>query len=107
MTIEANHPRVTEHHQDQPQHPTPPPLPKGALSHDEIVKRMTYQKPTPLATTLHEEVTRRCIEMAEFLNTLPPCREVSLAQTHLEEVRSWANAGIARNHDRLGDRGAE
>lgn len=68
---------------------------------EQIRDLFVYHQPTEVARQFHRLVTEHSIEMAEFLNTLPECREVSLAFTHLEEVRTWANAAIARNHDKL------
>ena len=37
-------------------------------------------------------------ELAELIfGVTPPCREQSLAKTHLEDALMWANAAIARN----------
>lgn len=68
---------------------------------EEIRRLFNYHKPTELAVKYHANVTEMCIGVAEFLNSLPEGRELSLAFTHLEEVRTWANAAIARNHDKL------
>lgn len=67
----------------------------------ELEALFTYHPPTKRAAELHAEVRDHCLTFARFINALPDCREVSLALTTLEEVRSWANAAIARNHDRL------
>lgn len=68
---------------------------------EQIVDMFTYHQPTERARELHKQVTERCIEFAEFINTLPESRDTALAFTHLEEVRTWSNSAIARNHDKL------
>jgi hypothetical protein len=46
---------------------------------------------------LHQEVRKRCLDLALFIDqSLPDCREKSLAVTKLEEVMYWTNAGVAR-----------
>ncbi len=71
------------------------------LTNEEIHLRFEYQKPTERAKLKHGEVSEMCINMAIYLSTLPECRELSLAFTHLEEVRTWANSAIARHHEEL------
>lgn len=37
-------------------------------------------------------------EFAELIDTnIPPCRELSIAQTKIEEAMMWARAAVARN----------
>lgn len=68
----------------------------------DIKDRVTYHAPTEKAVSLHG-VVRSGTEglMASFSDILPSCRESSLAITKLEEAMFWANAAIARNHDKL------
>jgi len=72
------------------------------LTIQQIEDAVTYHKPTAEAIECHTEV-RECIKTALHIinNTLPDCREKSLAITKIEEAMFWANAGIARNHDKL------
>lgn len=72
------------------------------MNADEIHKRHSYQKPTEKAAELHEFVNITTENVAlRFEDMLPEGREKALVHTHLEEVRFWANASIARNHDKL------
>lgn len=72
------------------------------LSPEEINRRVTYHAPTPEAITRHGKV-RAIIErtLAEIDDVVPDCREKSIVITELETAMFWANAGIARNHDKL------
>lgn len=66
------------------------------MTHDEIKARFNYHKPDANRLALHQEVTKKTEELAHVLaDLLPDCREASLAITHLEECRMWANAAIA------------
>lgn len=69
---------------------------------EEIFHRCHYHPPSKDAMILHEN-TREDIEdlMNVFVSRLPECRETSLALTKLEEAMFWANAAIARNHDKI------
>ena len=74
-----------------------------ALTPKDIHLRHSYQAPTPLVAELHESVNSVTEGAAQALEVLlPECREKALAHTKLEEVRFWANAAVARNHDKLG-----
>lgn len=47
---------------------------------------------------LHGDVRYACATVAvKLVRELPPCRELSLALTKLEEAMMWANAAIARH----------
>jgi hypothetical protein len=72
------------------------------LTDEEIQRRHHYQTPTEKAKELHHEVNESTTAMAlAFEHTLPEGREKSIVHTKLEEVRMWANAAIAHNHDKL------
>lgn len=72
------------------------------LTPDEIHKRHSYQRPTEAAAQMHEWVNGLTEMLARnFEDRLPEGREKALVHTHLEEVRFWANAAIARNHEKL------
>jgi hypothetical protein len=72
------------------------------LTDEEIKRRTTYHAPTPEAIGKHEMV-RGIVTDALFQTdtNIPDCREKSLAITKLEEYMFWANAAIARNHEKL------
>lgn len=72
------------------------------LTKDEIKHRVHYHPPTDAAKAKHEGV-RDAIEqaIAAMAAFVPESREQSLSITKLEEAMFWANAGIARNHDKL------
>lgn len=56
-----------------------------------------YQTPTPEGVQQITAVRESCKALYDVLNTLPACRERSLAITKLEEVSMWANKGIVFN----------
>lgn len=53
-----------------------------------------YHRPDESQIAEITKVREGCKALFEILNTLPPCRERSLAHTKLEEVSMWANKGI-------------
>ena len=58
----------------------------------------TYHKPNEEQPKRYELIRTTSKELSKILNeNCPPSRELSLAQTKLEEVIFWANASIARN----------
>lgn len=68
----------------------------------ELEKRFLYQPAGPIARELHPQVSELTLELAKKLCRLTPAsRQRSLALTHLEEVRMWANAAIACNQELL------
>lgn len=72
------------------------------MTFEEIQNRVNYHRPTEEAVGRHERVRGVIFEALEKISeAVPPCREQSLAITKLEEAMFWANAGIARNHDKL------
>ncbi len=72
------------------------------LTKEEIKRRVTYHPPTPAALERHQAM-RESVEttLANVAAFVPESREQSIAITKLEEALFWANAGIARNHDKL------
>lgn len=57
-----------------------------------------YQKPKADQPPRYEAIAQHCVKLAEvILASCPPSRERSLALTHLQETRMWANASIALN----------
>lgn len=72
------------------------------LTSDQIKQRIHYHPPSEEAVKRHTAI-REAIEnvLSEICAVVPEGREQSLALTKAEEVMFWANAGIARNHDKL------
>ena len=69
---------------------------------EELEHRFRYSKSNEEALRRHSRVTEATLELAKELRDLvPESRGLSLALTSLEEVRMWANQGIATNHDKL------
>lgn len=57
-----------------------------------------YQRPTEKQVDRITLVREACKDLYDLLlDTLPNCRERSLAITKLEEVSMWANKGIVFN----------
>lgn len=71
------------------------------LTKEEIESRALYHPPSKEAVSRHQEIRSLYEGAAKLTNMLPDGRETSLAQTKLEEWMFWANAAIARNHDKL------
>jgi len=64
----------------------------------DIDNRFTYHSPNPLQAELHEKIRGLFKSLAHELNAnLPPCRELSMAITKLDQAMMVTNAGIARN----------
>ncbi len=61
--------------------------------------RLTNHPPVNEETGVQlDAVTSTCIAVGDFIiDTVPECREQSLALTRLEEMSMWMKAGIARN----------
>ncbi len=58
----------------------------------------TYHPPTANQPARYTMIRDEAKKLCHLLDcNCPPSRELSLAQTHLEEVVMWANAAIARN----------
>lgn len=75
--------------------------------YDDHAKRFNYHPPSNDEIKRRHEVARtRLREVADEIGSLlPPSRELSLFVTKLEEAMFWANAAIARNHDKISDPG--
>lgn len=68
----------------------------------ELEKRFLYQVAGPSAKWRHVAVSAMTLDLAKRLaDMIPQTRQLSLALTHLEEVRMWANAAIACNQELL------
>lgn len=62
----------------------------------ELDNRFRYHRPTQDAIDLHGQVTEDTLALAKKLRDIcPEGRNLSLALTHLEDVRMRANAAIA------------
>ncbi len=72
------------------------------LTNEEIERRITYHPPSAAARRRHDAVRAQIRMTMQRMNVeLPSCREMSIVMTKLEEAMYWANAAIARNHDKL------
>lgn len=68
------------------------------MSNLDLDTRFTYHPPKPGQPEIYKQLRDTAKEFAKSIEALaPPCREQSLAITHLEEVVFWANAAIARH----------
>ena len=68
------------------------------MTPEDITKRFKFSQPNADRAQLHKRVNDLTLALALELNEIvEDSREFSLAMTALEEVRSWANAAIARN----------
>jgi hypothetical protein len=75
---------------------TPIPRPPRGPTDEELRERYYYHRPTTESAALHERVNAALFDVAKLLRDIvPPGREASIAQTKLQEVRFFANAGIA------------
>jgi len=73
-----------------------------AATDAELENRFLYHPPTDAAKWRHTAISQLTLELAKKIVTLTPAsRQQSLALTHLEEVRMWANAAVACNHGLL------
>lgn len=74
------------------------------LTEDAIENVTTYHEPTNEAAIRHtalREAVRAFLAAIEA--NCPDSREKSVAVTNAETAMFWANASIARNHDKLRD----
>jgi hypothetical protein len=73
------------------------PAPKA----DTLEERFNYHTPPNEAVIeTHWLIRKQMLGAAQMVcDNCPPCRELSLAVTKLEEAMFWANAAVARNHD--------
>lgn len=66
------------------------------MTNKEIENNFTYHAPSTDMPQKFETLRKKAKELAYLINELVPNgREQSLAQTKLQEVIMWANAGIA------------
>lgn len=64
----------------------------------ELKNRFTYHPPTPEMVPVFQMIREAALNFAVLMDEKAPfSRELSLAQTKLEEVVMWVNAAIARN----------
>jgi len=62
----------------------------------DLENRFRYKRPTEATIPLHAQVTESTLALAKQLRDIcPDGRNLSLALTHLEDVRMRANAAIA------------
>ena len=67
------------------------------VDRQELEQRFTYHAPDDEKVRLHNGIREFGLQFSLYLDeVLPPGRELSLAQTKIEEAVMWANAGIAR-----------
>lgn len=68
------------------------------IDRDEVARRFRHYPPPDEARTLAHVHARSTVAAAagDLADSLPECREKSLAITALEEAMFWANAAIAR-----------
>ena len=68
------------------------------MTREEIIKRFTYEPTKPGQADRYKQIQDKVIELALLINDITPVsREQSTAYTHLDIVRSFAIAAIARN----------
>lgn len=74
------------------------------MSERELRRRFLHHPPrTEQVMDLHAEVRRRCLDLAEWMNTaLPGSPEAIRAVDTLDEVCKHANAAVARHPDSIG-----
>lgn len=68
----------------------------------ELATRFMYHEAqTPVQAKIHQRIDMLTLELAkELVDHVPEGRYLSLALTKLEEVRFWANSGVARELSR-------
>ena len=65
------------------------------MNKKQLINNFTYHKPTDDMLPKFEELRNKAMEFSLLIDDLvPDGREKSLAQTKLQEVVMWANAGI-------------
>ena len=65
------------------------------MDKQQLINNFTYHKPTDDMLPKFERLRNKAKEFSLLINELvPDGREKSLAQTKLQEVVMWANAGI-------------
>lgn len=74
-------------------------MPNGEITNEDLAHRFQFHVSDAENTKeRHDDVRAVLLDAAEQIveATGAPCREQSLAITHLEEAMFWANAAIAR-----------
>lgn len=76
-------------------------MPKPSpMSDDDLKNRFGYHAGNPHTIPKHEQIRELTFELAKKIRDIcPPGRNLSLAITHLEDVRMRANAAIACDSD--------
>lgn len=65
---------------------------------DQRAKAFTYHPPGGTQPDRYDRIRRTAANLSELFNhNCPPGRELSLAQTSLQQAVMWANAAIACN----------
>ena len=68
-----------------------------AITKDELDTRFNYHPPKGDQQERYTKLSVKIRELADLIvEVCPDSREQSLAMTHLEETRMWANASVAR-----------
>lgn len=69
-----------------------------SVLHDRVEKDFTHHPPTGRKVEAHERVNELTEQLAhDLVDTVPEGRELHIVLTKLQEVRMWANTGIACN----------
>lgn len=64
----------------------------------DLKNRYTYHPPTSNQVLIYEAMRAKALELAEWMDeNAPESRELSLAQTHLDQAVMNFNAAIARH----------
>lgn len=72
-------------------------MPFLPIDKEELDLRFTYHAPTGDQPERYTKLGAKVRELADLIVEIcPESREQATAMTHLEEVRMWANASIAR-----------
>jgi hypothetical protein len=65
-------------------------------------ERFNFIKSNEASVEKIQEIREKCGTLGDFLETLPDCREKSLALTNLEQAAMWANRAVVVNQDTSG-----
>lgn len=72
----------------------------GMSIDSELVNNFTYHPPTDEKKVKFENIRRLGLSLAAYIaKECPKGREISVAQTKIEEAIMWANASVARNKE--------